>query len=169
MTSYPFSAEARGIVEAPADVVFAFLDDQENLSSHMSKPSGMMLGTTMKIIMEPDHTKRVGSRLGFTGSVFGVPLKVDEVVTSRTPPANKTWETTEEPTLWVIGRYGMGFELAPQGSRSELRVYIGCDRPTGILGGLLGRLFAPAYARWCTRKMVDDAAKHFGRAIAEPA
>lgn len=169
MTSYAFSTEARGIVEAPAEVVFAFLDDQENLSSHMSKPSAMMLGTKMKIFMEPDHTKRVGSRFGFTGSVLGVPLKVNEVVTSRTAPSSKTWETTEAPTLWVMGRYGMGFELVPQGSRSDLRVHIGYDRPTGMLGGLLGRFFGPAYARWCTRKMVDDAAKHFGHAIAEPA
>lgn len=167
MTSYPFTAESRGTIEAPADVVFAFLDDQENLSSHMSKPSGMMLGTTMKIFMEPDHTKRVGSRFGFTGSVLGVPLRVAEVVTSRTPPSSKTWETTEEPTLWVIGRYGMGLELVPQGSRSELRVYIGYDRPVGILGGVLGWLFGPTYARWCTRIMVDDAAKHFGHAAAE--
>jgi hypothetical protein len=30
MTSYPFSAEARGVVEAPAEVAFAFLDDQES-------------------------------------------------------------------------------------------------------------------------------------------
>ena len=167
MTSYPFSAEARGIVEAPADVVFDFLDDQENLSSHMSKPSGMMLGTTMKIAMEADHTKRVGSRFGFTGSVLGVPLKVDEVVTSRMPPSSKTWETTEEPVLWVIGRYGMGFELVPQGSRSELRVYIDYDRPGGILGGLLGWLFGPMYARWCTGVMVDDAVRHFGHAVPE--
>ncbi len=167
LISYPFSAEARGLVEAPAEVVFAFLDDQENLSSHMSKPSGMMLGTTMNITMEPDHTKRVGSRFGFRGSLLGVPLKVDEVVTSRTPPSSKTWETTEEPKLWVIGRYGMGFEVVPQGSRSELRVYIGYDRPAGILGGVLGRLFGPAYARWCTRIMVNDAAKHFGHAAAE--
>ena len=167
MRSYPFIAEARGIIEAPADVVFAFLDDQENLSSHMSKPSGMMLGTTMKIFMDADHTKRVGSRFGFSGSVLGIPLKVDEVVTSRTPPSSKTWETTEEPTLWVIGRYGMGFELVPQGIRSELRVYIFYDRPVGLLGGILGRLLGPAYARWCTRIMVDDAAKHFGHALAE--
>jgi hypothetical protein len=108
MTSYPFSAEARGIVEAPAEVVFDFLDDQENLSSHMSKPSGMMLGTTMKIVMEPDHTKRVGSRFGFTGSVLGIPLSVDEVVTSRAPPTSKTWVTTAEPTLWVIGQIRHG-------------------------------------------------------------
>ena len=167
MTSYPFSAEARGIVEAPAEVVFAILDDQENLSSHMSKPSGMMLGTTMKIVMEPDHTKRVGSRFGFTGSVLGIPLSVDEVVTSRTPPSSKTWETTAEPTLWVIGRYGMGFELAPQGPRTGLRVHIRYARPRGLLGGILGWLFGPAYARWCTRKMVDDAARHFGHAVAE--
>jgi hypothetical protein len=167
MTSYPFSAEARGIVEAPAEVVFAFLDDQENLSSHMSKPSGMMLGTTMKIVMEPDHTRRVGSRFGFTGSVLGVPLRVDEIVTSRVPPSSKTWETTAEPILWVIGQYGMGFELVPHGPRTELRVYIRYARPRGILGGILGWLFGPAYARWCTGVMVDDAAKHFGHAAAE--
>lgn len=167
MTSYPYAAEARGIIEAPAEAVFAFLDDQENLSSHMSKPSGMMLGTTMRIFMEPDRTKSVGSRFGFTGSVLGLPLKGDEVVTSRSPPISKTWETTREPTLWVIGRYSMGFELAPMGSRSELRVYIGYDRPIGIFGGFLSWLFGPAYARWCTRKMVDDAAKHFGHVAAE--
>jgi hypothetical protein len=56
--NYPYAAEARGLVEAPAEVVFAFLDDQENLSGHMSKPSGMMLGSTIKIVMEPDHAKR---------------------------------------------------------------------------------------------------------------
>ena len=164
MTAYRFSAEARGIVEAPAHVVFAFLDDQENLSAHMSKPSGMMLGTTMKIAMEPDHTKRVGSRFGFTGSVLGVPLRVDEVVTSRTPPSGKTWETTQEPTLWVIGRYAMGFELVPQGSRSDLRVYIDYSWADGLLGSILGRLFGPSYARWCTSIMVNDAVKHFGHA-----
>lgn len=167
MTSYPFYAEARGVVEAPAEVVFAFLDDQENLSSHMSKPSGMMLGTTMKIIMEPDHTKRVGSRFGFTGSVLGVPLKVDEVVTSRSPSSSKTWETTAEPVLWVIGQYAMGFEVNPQGTRSELRVYIRYARPTSALGAILSWLFGPAYARWCTRVMVDDAVRHFGQAVAE--
>jgi ligand-binding SRPBCC domain-containing protein len=166
MMSHPFSAEARGIVEAPAETVFAFLDDQANLSSHMSKPSSMMLGTTMKIVMEPDHTKRVGSRFGFTGTVLGVPLKVEEVVTSRTPPSSKTWETTEEPTLWVIGQYRMGFELVPQGSRTQLRVHIRYARPAGILGGIMGWLLAPAYARWCTRVMVNEAVKHFGQAVA---
>jgi hypothetical protein len=167
MTSFPFHAETTGIVEASADIVFAFLDDQANLSSHMSKPSGMMLGSTMKIFMETDHTKNVGSRFGFSGSVLGLPLSVDEVVTSRTPPIAKTWETTAEPKLWVIGSYAMGFELVPQGSRSALRVYIDYNRPSGVFGSLMGLLFGPAYARWCTSIMVTDAAKHFGQAAVE--
>jgi hypothetical protein len=167
MEKYPFSAEAGGIVPAPADLVFAFLDDQANLSSHMSRPSAMMLGTTMQIYMDPDRTRRVGSRFGFTGRILGVPLRVDEMVTARTPPSRKTWETTAEPTLWVIGRYGMGFELRAQGNQSELLVFIGYNRPTGIVGRILGRLFGQLYARWCTRKMVDDAIKHFGQNAVE--
>jgi hypothetical protein len=63
----------------------------------------------------------------------------------------------------------MGFELVPQGPRTGLRVYIQYARPRGLLGGILGWLFGHAYARWCTRKMVDDAARHFGNAVAERA
>jgi hypothetical protein len=167
--NYPYAAEAHGIVQAPAEVVFAFLDDQENLSAHMSKSSGMMLGSTMKIVMEPDHTKRVGSRFGFSGRILGVPLAVEGVVTSRTPPAAKTWETTREPTLWVIGSYAMGFELQAQGVRSDLRVHIAYALPSGWFASLLGRLFGPAYAAWCTRQMAKDAAQHFGQVNLEAA
>mgnify|MGYP000636777420 CR=1 FL=1 len=167
MITYPYSAEASGMVEAPADVVFDFLDDQENLSAHMSKPSGMMLGSTMKIEMEPAQPKRVGSRFGLVGRIFGIPLRVSEVVTSRAPPTSKAWETTAEPTLWVIGAYRMGFELAGRASRSKLRVHIAFARPSGLLGALLGAAFGAAYARWCTRRMVNDAIGHFGRRAAQ--
>lgn len=163
MTEYPDFAEARGTVDAPAMVVFDFLDDQANLSAHMSQSSGMMLGSTMDIRMEPDHTRRVGSKFGFTGSIFGIPLAVDEVVTGRVPPSEKTWETTEEPHLWVIGRYQMGFELAPEGQQSSLRVYIRYALPERGFERLLGRMLGRTYAKWCTRQMVSDAQKHFSR------
>lgn len=120
----------------------------------------------MRIFMEPDHTRRVGSFFGFTGGVLGVPLRVNEVVTSRTPPSSKTWKTTEEPTLWVIGSYEMGFEVLPRGSRSELRVSIAYAPPNGILGSILGRLLGPVYARWCTGIMVADAVRHFSHPTA---
>lgn len=161
MTSYSGFAETSGVVEAPVATVFDFLDDQANLSAHMSQPSGMMLGSTMTIKMEADHTRRVGSAFGLTGSILGVPLVIEEVVTGREPPTRKTWETTAEPKLWVIGRYEMGFVLIPEGSASNLRVYIRYDLPKAGLPWLLGRLFGRVYAGWCTRQMVSDAQKHF--------
>jgi hypothetical protein len=169
MKRLPFFAEAKGRIGASAATVFDFLDDQANLSAHMSKPSGMMMGTTMDIHMEADHTRSVGSRFGFTGRVLGVPLAVEEVVTSRTVPSGKTWETTSEPLLWVIGAYAMGFELNPQGSSCELRVFIRYAHPEAPVSRVLGVLFGWLYARWCTRQMVRDAQAHFAMPLAKPA
>jgi hypothetical protein len=161
--------EATAVVAAPVEDVFAFLDNHENLASHMSKPSGRMFGSAMTIWMDPDRTQRVGSRFGFTGSVLGIPLRVVEVVMSREPPHRKTWETSEEPTLWVIGRYGMGFALDPLGQRSRLSIHISYVSGPGLLRGFLGLLFGRSYARWCVGRMLDDAVGHFTRTGAEPA
>lgn len=161
MSGYSRHAETQGLVRADPRTVFDFLDDQSNLSAHMSKSSGMMMGSRMDIHMEPDHTRRVGSRFGFTGSVLGIPLSVDEVVASREPPFRKTWKTTSEPQLWVIGEYAMGLELTPADHGSTLRVYIDYALPRSGPGRLLGLLFGRFYAKWCTSKMVSDAQKHF--------
>lgn len=162
MSTYSRYAEASGLIAAPPATVYEFLDDQSNLSAHMRQSSGMMMGSSMDIHMEPDHTRRVGSRFGFTGHIFGIPLSVEEVVTGREPPASKTWETTAEPHLWVIGRYMMGFELAPLAEAgTRLRVYIHYDLPARGLTRLLGRIFGRVYASWCTRRMVVDAQRHF--------
>src|SRR5262249_44339261 len=123
----------------------------------------------MQVHMEPDHARRVGSRFGFSGSVLGLPLGADEVVTRREPPFGKSWETIGEPRLWVIGRYAMAFELEPQKRFCRLEVTIDSAlRPAG-LPRLIGRLFAPLYARLCTRRIVEDAKQHFApRAPAVP-
>ena len=162
MSAFTRYAEARGSIAEGAAAVYDFLDDQANLSAHMSKSSGMMLGSSMNIRMEADHTRNVGSRFGFTGHVLGIPLAVEEIVTGREPPMEKTWETTSEPRLWVIGRYAMGFELTAQGkAQSDLRVYIHYDLPAQGVARVLGHLFGRFYAKWCTHLMVSDAQKHF--------
>ena len=161
MNEYVGFAEAVGTVPAPVDAIFDFLDDQSNLSSHMSKSSGMMLGSTMDIHMDDKRARSVGSRFGFTGRILGIPLAVEEIVTGREPPGRKTWETTGEPRLWVIGRYRMGLELTQRGNASQLRVFIEyMPSPSGI-PRLLSLVFGKTYARWCTRQMVTDAQKHF--------
>jgi hypothetical protein len=144
-------------VNAPVAVVFDFLDDQANLAAHMSKPSGMMLGSRMDIHMEADHTRRVGSKFGLSGRLLGLPLAVDEIVIARDPPVAKRWATTAEPQLWVIGSYEMGFRLAPGQSGTDLRVDIRYDLPARGISRFLGLLLGGIYARWCTRQMVADA------------
>ena len=81
--AYPLYGETRGMVDAGVQRVFDFLDDQSNLSAHMNRSSGMMLGSSMEIHMEPDRTRQVGSRFSFAGKVLGLPLKVEEEL-SRT-------------------------------------------------------------------------------------
>lgn len=161
MPNYDYFAEAVADVDAPIQTVFEFLDDQSNFSSHMSERSGMMMGSTMEIYMDELHTRSVGSRFGFTGRVLVIPLRVDEIVTGREPPRRKTWETTTEPTLWVIGRYEMGLELSDRDGLSRLRVYIRYNLPAGWFQRLLGIAFGRIYGRWCTSKMVNDARRHF--------
>jgi hypothetical protein len=88
-------------------------------------------------------------------------LHVEEVVRHREPPRRKMWETRGLPRILIIGAYRMGFEIAPAGAHSKLRVFIEYNLPTGLMCRILGCVFAPLYARWCVRSMVRDARRQF--------
>ena len=112
---------------------------------------------------------RVGSKFGFKGAILGIPLAVDEVVTQREPPQRKVWDTLGEPKLWVVGRYRMGFEITPQNIAVRLRVFIEYALPRAGLPRVLGVLCGSIYARWCTKRMVSDAERHFRHVGTGPA
>jgi hypothetical protein len=105
--------------------------------------------------------RNVGSHIRLSGRVLGLQLHVDEVVTQRNPPFEKTWETVAEPRLLVIGGYRMGFTVTPANNESQLRVFIDYALPPSGLPRWLGRMFGGWYARWCTRRMVDDAVGYY--------
>lgn len=101
--------------------------------------------------------RSIGSRFGFTGRILGIPLRVDEIVTGREPPTRKTWETTKEPTLWVIGRHEMGLQLSDRNGRAQLNVYIrNTSPPAGSSACWAWHLVEPvdaeAPARWSTTR-----------------
>ena len=151
--------EYSGVVRAPAEQIFAQLDDQTRLSAHMSKRSWKMGWGKMETVLDAQHGQSVGSHIVLRGRVFGIRLYLDEIVTIREPPLRKNWETVGEPRLMVIGPYRMGFDLKPDGSNTQLRVAIDYDLPARGISRLLGLLFGRSYARWCTRQMVRDAAR----------
>lgn len=115
----------------------------------------------MQTKLDEGRGNKIGSRNRLAGSVFGVAVSVDEIVTERSPPHRKVWETTGVPNLILIGHYRMGFKLSPHGNGSTLCVFIDYALPERAPARWLGRLFGPYYARRCTQQMVSAAVKHF--------
>ena len=148
---------------APASVelVFAYLDDPKSLSSHMSQASIMMMGSTMSMDVDAAGGRMIGSKIQMHGSLMGLPLLVEEVITERHAPNRKVWETIGNPRLQIMSCYELGFELTSEGDLSQVRIFINYDLPATRLGSWLGWLLGGLYARWCIRRMADDAVKHF--------
>jgi Polyketide cyclase / dehydrase and lipid transport len=158
---YAHTDEAAAEVGVSPDELFAHLDDQARLGAHMEKPSMMMMGGRMIYELDEAKGRAVGSVIKMGGSFLGLRLFVEEAVTERDPPRRKVWETRGRPSILIIGSYRMGFEIEPSGERSKLRVFIEYDDPPSLVGRILGGLFAPVYARWCVKRMAEDARRHF--------
>ena len=159
--SFPLHHESSARVAAPIDQVFAHLDDPQALAAHMGESSMMMMGSRMSIDVDADGGRVVGSKIRMQGRIVGIPLSLEEVITERLVPSKKVWKTIGTPKLLVIAQYRMGFELTPSGDTTLVRVFIDYSLPTTAPGSWLGRLLGGVYARWCTRQMADDAARHF--------
>lgn len=158
---FPYHDESTAVVGAPAERVFAHLDDPKSLSAHMGKSSMMMMGSRMSIDVDASGGQVVGSKIRMYGNVMGIPISLEEVICERQAPYNKLWETVGTPKLIVMGHYRMGFEVTPRGDSSLVRVFIDYSLPTGFVGQCLGRVFGSVYAKWCTRRMTRDAADAF--------
>ncbi|MFC0808897.1 SRPBCC family protein [Ensifer sp. P24N7] len=156
--TYTHAAQAIADVAMPAGLLFDHLDDQAGLGSHMQKPSMMMLGGRMAYDFDEAQGRAIGSVIRMEGTILGVRLFVEEVVTDHRPPLRKVWETRGRPNLLVIGAYRMGFEIDTLGETSRLRVFIDYEYPPSLAGRFLGPLFGPIYAQWCVNRMAKDAA-----------
>lgn len=120
----------------------------------------MMAGSRMSMALDEQGGRAVGSKVRMHGRMLGMDLALEEMVTERVPPLRKSWRTLDARLL-VIGQYQLGFELAPQGSGTRLRVFIDYNLPARPPARWFGRLFAKIYARWCTERMAQDAVKRF--------
>lgn len=160
MKKFTRFVQAAAPVAASAADVFAFLDGQTHVASHISGWSWKVLGTNLKPYMDNGRTRAVGSTFGVAGHILGIPLSVDEVVTSRNPGVRKTWRTRGIPRLAVIGPYTMGFELTPRPGGTVVRVFMEYCPVAGGLPWPIRLALADAYARWCTRRMIKDVRAH---------
>lgn len=125
----------------------------------MNKSSWQMGGGKMETILDAKQGRGVGAHIVLRGRVFGIELHVEEVVVTYEPPTRKVWETIGMPRLLVIGPYRMSFEVNGSRGGSTLRVAIDYEPRAHGVARVLGWLFGRMYARWCTRRMVTDAAR----------
>ena len=152
--------EGVALIAGTPDEVFAFADDHARFASHMSESSWMMGGSRMLVEVDGAGGRAVGSHIRLSANVLGLRLFLDEVVTRRSPPTEKVWETVGTPRLLVIGSYRMGIEIRPENRGSRLRVFIDYDLPTGW-SSWLGLLFGGFYAGWCVKQMLAGTSARF--------
>lgn len=152
--------EMNVVVRAAPAELFEHLDDPLRLSAHMG-PSWRMGGGRMTTAVDQYGGRQVGSRIRMSGQILGLHLSLEEVVTERRPPHRKLWRTIGRPRLLVMDSYEMGYEIVPNAADSLLRVFIDCTLPARVLGRWLGYMLGSFYARWCLRRIVEDAARRF--------
>lgn len=158
----PFTkhSEKSSVISADSASIFDFIDDHVKFSSHMNKSSWMMGGGKMTTEVDEGKGQKVGSHIKMGGRIMGFNLFLDEIVTERSRPLRKVWKTVGNPKLLVIGSYQMGVDLAPEGDKTKLKVFIDYDLPGGI-AKIIGLMFGSIYANWCVDQMLDGVVDHF--------
>ena len=101
------------------------------------------------------------SYIRMSGKILGVHLFLDEVVTQYQPPYRKTWKTTGDLNLLVIGHYQMGVNIVNENKQSRFTVFIDYELPSSIKIRWLGYVFGKIYAKWCVRQLLNDAKKYY--------
>jgi hypothetical protein len=144
-------------IAAPAERVFAYIDDIRNLARHMSERRSMaMMGSKLKLeILSPEPTG-IGATYRYSGRMIGLDLAFSETVTRYIPGREKVWHTVGTPRLLIIESYEMAVTVVPEASStSRLTIRIDYELPKTGVWSLIGWLAAPSYASWCLNSMVD--------------
>src|SRR5205085_2984734 len=93
MTTFAFHHESSGEVAAGADALFAYLDDPRHLVEHMETSSTMMAGSAMRVDVDAQGGRSIGSQIRMSGRMCGLTLSLEEAITEREPPRHKAWQT----------------------------------------------------------------------------
>jgi hypothetical protein len=164
----PRSLEYSAFLPAAPELVFDYLDDFTHLGAHMARANWMMAGSRVAYEFDAGKGRAIGGLVRLTGSILGIPIRIEERVTDRDRPFGKAWHTVGRPRMLVMDAYRMGFSVVAVSGGSRLKVYIDYVEPRRGIGRVLGAVFAGTYARWCVRSMVKSAVAQFGTRAATP-
>jgi polyketide cyclase/dehydrase/lipid transport protein len=144
-------------IEAPAERVFAYVDDIRNLARHMSESRSMpMMGSKLKLEIVTSEPTGLGAVYRYSGRMMGLTIDFSEVVTKYVAGREKVWRTIGKPELLIIAGYEMRVLVEPVSpTSSRLTISIDYELPRAGIWRALGWALAGAYSRWCLTSMVD--------------
>ena len=145
-------------IRAPAETVFAHIDDIRNLGWHMTNQSSMaLMGSRLRLEMLSDQATGLGATYRYSGKMLGLSIDFSESVTKYLPPREKAWRTIGEPRLLIIDSYEMHVAVEPQSpAASRLTISIVYELPRSGFWRIVGLVLARPYGRWCLRRMCRD-------------
>jgi hypothetical protein len=145
-------------IQAPAQEVFAHIDDIRNVGWHMTEESSMaMMGSRLTVEVLSERPTGLGATYRYSGKIMGLTLDFSESVTKYIPNREKVWRTIGEPRLLIISSYEMRLTVEPlRPSVSRLAISIVYDLPRSGFWRFAGSLLADRYSRWCLRRMCQD-------------
>jgi len=146
-------------IRAPAEAVFAYVDDIRNLGWHMTNRSSMaMMGSRLRLQILSDQATGLGATYRYSGTMMGLSIDFSESVTKYMPPREKVWRTLGECRLLIIASYEMRLTVEPLStSSSRLTISIVSELPRSGCWRIVGLMLARPYSHWCLRQMLRDA------------
>jgi predicted ATPase len=144
------------IYNAPADRVFSYLDDLGVTGMHMTKTSGMMMGSKLQVeYLSTNHTG-LGSKYRWTGAMLGMKMDFTVEVTKWVEGTEKVWETIGEAKMIIYSWYRMHLLVYPNGNTTQAELSITYKRPKGWFSKIVSSLVADWYCNWCLKNMLND-------------
>lgn len=153
------------LISAPAERVFAYVDDIRNLARHMSEsPSMPMMGSKLTLEIVTAEPTGVGATYRYTGKMLGLVLDFSETVTTYIAGREKIWRTIGNPRLLIMRGYEMRVLVEPvTPTTTNLTISIDYELPVSGFWRITGWLLGDAYARWCLTGMVDGSKRDLER------
>ena len=144
-------------IRAPAEAVFAHVDDIRNLGWHMTSRRSMgMMGSRLRLEILSDQPTGLGATYHYSGTMLGLSIDFSESVTKYLPPREKVWRTIGEARLLIIASYEMRVAVEPLSTSSRVTISIGYELPRSGFWRIVGLVLARSYSRWCLRRMCRD-------------
>ena len=144
------------VYDAPPEKVFSCIDDLGVTGMHMTKSSGMMMGSKLNLeYLAANHTG-LGSKYRWTGTMMGMKMDFTVEVTKWIEGVEKVWETIGEAKMIIYSWYRMHLLVYPNGNITHAELSISYEKPKGWFAKIISFFFADWYCNWCLKNMLSD-------------